>query len=148
MESTIEIRQVEVGQETLDNLNITRKWSMFLAILGFISVGMMILAGVTIIVLLPLFDDVTQFGAFEMAIIMGVMILFSVIYFFPILYLYRFSVHTKNAVQNYSSAELAAAMKNLKSCFVYLGVMAVVIISLYILMIVVASASLALFNAV
>ena len=46
METSLEERKIEIEEETLDHLNITRKWTMFLAIIGFIFLGLFIVMGV------------------------------------------------------------------------------------------------------
>ncbi len=45
MDSPQEIRKIEIEQETLNHLNTARKWAMFLAIIGFIFLGLLIMIG-------------------------------------------------------------------------------------------------------
>lgn len=45
MENSQENRKIEIEQETLNDLNVTRKWSMFMAILGFIFLGLLLIIG-------------------------------------------------------------------------------------------------------
>lgn len=63
-------------------------------------------------------------------------VLIGLIYFFPILYLFRFSNWTKKALMNKSSLDLSVALKNLKSHYKFIGILTIVIISLYILVII------------
>jgi len=147
METTNETQRIELGQEAIGYLNITRKWTMFLAILGFIGLAMMIMAGVAISTLLPLLGANTQIGAPEVTVVMVVMLLISALYFFPVLFLYRFSVHTRHAVETLSPEQLSKALKNLKSCFRFIGIFTIVIICLYILIFILAGASALFLNA-
>jgi len=45
METISEDRKIEMGPEILSYLNSTRKWTTFLSVLGFIFLGLMIVAG-------------------------------------------------------------------------------------------------------
>ncbi len=147
METTNDAQRIEIGQEAISYLNITRKWTMFLAILGFIGLALMIMAGVAISALLPLFGSETNIGGGEFTIIMVVMLLISALYFFPVLYLFRFSVHTRQAVETLNPEQLSRALKNLKSCFRFIGIFTIVILCLYILIFIFAGASAFFLNA-
>ena len=58
-----EEKKIEIGQDTLDILNTTRKWTMFLAILGFIGIGVLLGAGVVTGLFLTVFNTTeTQLG--------------------------------------------------------------------------------------
>jgi hypothetical protein len=148
MESTNENNRIEIGQEGIGYLNITRKWTMFLAILGFIGLALMLIGVVAIGALLPLLGlGDASLGSLEITLMVVVLLLISALYFFPVLYLFRFSVHTKNAVETLSPEKLSQALKNLKSCFRFIGIFTIVIICLYILIFIFAGASAFLFNA-
>ena len=45
MDPNPEIRKIEIDQETLKHLNTLRKWTMFLAVTGFIFLGLIIILG-------------------------------------------------------------------------------------------------------
>ena len=45
METPLENKKIEIEQETIKHLNTTRKWAMFLAIIGFIILGLIIIIG-------------------------------------------------------------------------------------------------------
>jgi hypothetical protein len=148
MESTNENNRIEIGQEGIGYLNITRKWTMFLAILGFIGLALMLIGVVAIGALLPLLGlGDASLGSLEITLMVVVLLLISALYFFPVLYLFRFSVHTKNAVETLSPEKLSQALKNLKSCFRFIGIFTIIIICLYILIFIFAGASAFLFNA-
>jgi uncharacterized membrane protein len=105
------------------------KWAGFLSIIGFISLGLMILGGLFI----GIAGGSSQFG------IIGFIYLgMAVIYFFPIYYLYLFAQKIKKAVNSTSQSDLEGGFENLKSCFKFLGIFTIVIISVYILIFLVA----------
>lgn len=117
----------------------TAKWGHFLAILGFFLVGLMVLIGLFAGTLLSLLPETTELpvagiGGGMIGIIYTVM---GALYFFPALFLYKFSTKMKAAIKSYSDQELESALENLKSQYKFIGVMAIITISLYILMFVV-----------
>ena len=108
-------------------INETRKWAQFLAILGFIGTGMLaimaIFAG-------SMFSGMIGAGGIAVTVLY---LLMALLYFFPSLYLFRFSEKSNRALYKKDSDELEAAMGNLKSTFKFYGVSAIVFISLYLL---------------
>jgi hypothetical protein len=67
----------------------------------------------------------------------------AVVYFFPILFLFRFSKHSSHAIQNLDILEFNKAIKNLKYWFAYLGVLVIAVFSFYIVVLIVAGSSMA-----
>ena len=56
----------------------------------------------------------------------------AIIYFFPCLYLLRFSNQTKTALASDDQTKLTSAFKNLKSMFRFVGVLTIIVIAIYI----------------
>jgi hypothetical protein len=108
----------------------TSKWGKFLAIVGFVGMGL--------IVLLVIF---ITFGSSEMSKIYGegfpmkavgfFYMLIAGLYFFPINYLYQYSVKIKRGVQSNDSLTITYAFENLKSLFKFMGIFTIVILSMY-----------------
>jgi hypothetical protein len=141
MENNSEIRKIEIEQDTLKDLDTTRKWSMFMAILGFIGIGILVIVGLFAGVFLTVFKSQgTGLGISE-ALVFLIVLVFAAIYFFPILYLFKFSKHTSNAVKTLDKQELHIAFRNLKRYYVYMGIIIIVILVLYVLAFVIAGAS-------
>lgn len=103
-------------------INETRKWAQFLAILGFIGTGMIAIGS--------MFSGMIGAGGIAITVLY---LLMALLYFFPSLYLFRFSEKSNRALYKKDSDELEAAMGNLKSTFKFYGVSAIVFISLYLL---------------
>ena len=123
MENSLETRKIEIEQKTLKNLNTIRKWTMFIAIIGFILLGLLLIIGLIAGTFLSAFKlGDTGLGIPES---LGLIVVFvmAVIYFFPVYFLFRFSKHTARAVQTLNKEELHKAFKSLKSYVVYLGVL-------------------------
>jgi hypothetical protein len=143
MENAPEIRKIEIEQDSLNYLNTTRKWTMFFAILGFIGIGIIIIIGLVAGFFLSAFKTAEIPAGFPEWLIFVFVLIFAVIYFFPALYLFRFSKHTSNAVQSLDKEELKKAFRNLKSYYVYTGILIIIVLVLYVVVLVGAGASMA-----
>lgn len=109
------------------------KWANFLAILGFVGIGLMVLGGLVAIV-----AGTSIPGASGQLGLVGIIYLAMVaIYFFPTLYLYRFAQKMKIAMNNSSQENLDLGFENLKAFFKFIGIFTIVILSLYVLMLIV-----------
>lgn len=131
----------------VDSLRVSAKWSMFLSIIGFIGIGFMIIAALFMYTAMSAFDN-AEFGASAGAGaglgIMGAMkgllaafyVVIAVIYFFPVYYLFKYATGMKQALNSSNSDLLSDALGYLKSHHKFLGIMTIVIISLYIITII------------
>lgn len=127
----------------IDALRESAKWCMFLAIIGFIFIGLMLIMGAFMSVVMSAVPDnnpafggaMNPFSAIKGFI--GIFyILFSLLYFFPVYYLFNYAKGTKLAFESGNSEVLTKALVNLKSHHKFLGIMTIVMISLYILIII------------
>jgi MFS family permease len=136
-----EEKKIEIGQETLNILNTTRKWTMFLAILGFIGIGVLLGAGVVTGLFLTVFNTTETNLGFPESIIFVIVIFLALVYFFPVLYLFRFSKNISEAVRTYDKTKLHEAFRNLKAYYLYIGVLIIVFLALYIIFFIALGAS-------
>jgi hypothetical protein len=143
METDLESRKIEIGQETLNKLNTTRKWTMFLAIIGFILLGLFIVIGVITGTFLSAFKSGETGPGIHESLMYIIFLALAVIYFFPVYFLFRFSKHTAHAVQTLDKQELHKAFRNLKSHFVYIGVLIIIVLLFYVVALIVAGKSMA-----
>jgi MFS family permease len=145
METTPEIKKIELEEDTLKDLDTTRKWSMFIAILGFIAIGLMLLIGLIAGVFLSVFKTQNvHLGTGESILIFGILLVIGVIYFFPILFLYRFSKHAGNAVRTLDKEHMRKAFRYLRKYYVFIGILTIVILVVYVIALIASGASLAL----
>jgi beta-lactamase regulating signal transducer with metallopeptidase domain len=127
----------EVTIESLRYLNTAAKWAQFLAIMGFISVGILCLVGIVMGAILSLTDKMSSFPFPVPAGLLGfIYIIIAFVYFFPALYLYRFSTSTTRALVLRDTPSLTDAINNLKKIFKFIGIATIVAILLYILIII------------
>ena len=126
--------------QSLAYLKETRKWTNFLSVLGFIFVGLIALGGIFIGSILSLFNASMMNGGmpFPSMLFSIIYFLMAALYFFPTLYLYRFSTKLKFALVNNDSTELTESLGNLKSVFKFWGITSIVVICVYALIFVIA----------
>ncbi|NEM96531.1 DUF5362 family protein [Pontibacter burrus] len=114
-----------------DFLKNTAKWGKFLAIVGFVGVGFMVLVGVfagaTFGTAMSQFGGGAAGGAFFTFFYL----LFAALYFFPVLYLYRFSDKMQDGLRMQNEELVTESFRNLKSLFKFMGILTIVIIGFY-----------------
>ena len=112
--------------EAVDHLAVIRKWTMFLSILGFIMSGFLILMGLGMGFLMNLAPEANRLGGVAGALIGLLYIVIAIVYFFPFLFLFRFSKMAKQCLLSSSSPGLAIAFKNLRSHYIFMGILAII----------------------
>ena len=128
---------ITVTSEIKNYLLETSKWSKFLAIVGYIGMGLLILIGIAVTIGFSILSSVSHFG-FPMGILGVVYILLGVLYFFPINYMYKFSVHLTQGFKSNNQQSVNYGFENLKSLFKFTGIFTIVVLSIYALIIIVA----------
>ena len=117
------------------------KWGKFLAIMGFICCGIMIVIAFFLPVLmtqLPPYN--TMSTAYSAGVKIGmtiVYLLISLLFFFPCFYLYKFSVKMQAALKTVSQENFDEALMNMKSIFKFYGIFTIIILSFYALVFIV-----------
>lgn len=115
------------------------KWGKFLAILGFIVTGLMLVGGILMGFILgalpeemmPLNMPVsTRIFSFIYIIIAG-------IYIAPVIFLNSFCNNAIKSVQFSSTENLTIALRNLKNLFVFVGISTIVVLSFYVIILLV-----------
>lgn len=141
MENIHDENKIEIGTESFNNLNSVWRWTMFLSVLGFIFLGLLIVAGLAASLFLTTFKSrEAAFGIPESLMII-IFIIIAAIYFFPVFFLFRFSKNIRDALHNLDPGKLSKGFRNLRSYFTYIGVMVIVVVSIYIVLLFFAGAS-------
>ncbi len=121
--------RMELTNESIFYLEQISKWTTFFSILGFVLIGILLIGGIFVgSIFSKLGQAYANFPFFTLSIIYFVI---AIIYFFPVLYLYRFSVNSKHAIKSKDSNLINIAFKNLKSHYRYTGIMTIIILSIY-----------------
>lgn len=114
---------VTVTGSMVESMRATKPWTKLVAILGFIGVGFMVLVGL----------GVMAFGGFFPAqqgappVILGLFYLvFSVLYFMPAFYLYRYASAIGRFLETSGTGDLESAFSHQRSFWKFVGIMALV----------------------
>ena len=127
----IENNGLLIPESAIPYLNSTRKWTMFFAVLGFVMIALM---GLGFIVML-IASAISPLGGM-MAIIAVLYAIIIAIYFFPVYYLFKFSEEAKKALASRNQEATEKCFRYLSLHFKIVGIITIVMLSLYILAII------------
>lgn len=120
---------MELTPQAIASMDETRKWTMFLSILGFVFIGFLVLAMIGSLFMTSM---IPVPGMGTGPIMAFAFLLVIAIYFFPIYFLYQFSSYAKRAIATKSPADLEQAMGYLRNHYRYIGILVIIVIALYI----------------
>jgi hypothetical protein len=121
--------ETKVTPGMINALRSTKPWTMLLAVLGFISIGFMVLAGLGMALFSSLIPGVRGQGA-----VMGlVYIVMAVLYFFPALYLVKYSSAVERFLSTGMPADMESALTYQKSFWKFVGILSLIGIGFMIL---------------
>ena len=138
-----------IDQSSRAHLSEAAKWAKFLAIVGFVMCGLIVVAaifaGSIFAMLTNSYDEgyggsaklTGGMGAFVAVFYIGIAILF----FLPYLFLFRFATRMKTALNTNDQLTLNTSFQNLKIMFRYVGILTIVMLSFYALIILIAIAT-------
>jgi len=131
-----EVSQLSLSENSKVYLKTTAFWSKLLAIINFIGIGFMVLAGIFMAALsgtlansgnIPFPAFYSGIGLFYIAL--------AVVLLFPTIYLFRFGKKAPLAVESNDSEILDESLKNMKSYWKFTGIMTITIIALCIVIV-------------
>lgn len=139
--STGQDEKITLTGFAIKKLDSLRKWAMFFAVLGFIFIGLGIISmigfsffGFSEVLQTQQMPNQMPLTALKSMNII-VTLVFIAIYFFPVLYMYRFSVRTKKAIMEKSSDSFELAVQALNSHFQFVGILAIIFLVIYVFLI-------------
>lgn len=136
--SVIENFEMKLNESAKDFLKETAKWAYFLSILGYIGIGFIVFAALfagTLFSAMGKVNPAMGMMGSSFGIVMAVVyLLIAALYFFPVYYLNKFASNAKAAFHNKDSETLTTSLGYLKSHYKFIGIMTLVIFSLYLLM--------------
>jgi hypothetical protein len=133
-QNTSNLFELHVDPQSNAYLGETARWAKFLAIVGFVMCGLIVLLGIFFGTLFSSFGDSMGMGMGGVGIGAAFMyILIALLWFFPCLFLYRFAVRTQVALRNNEQQNLTAGLANLKSYFKFVGILTIIFVSIYLL---------------
>lgn len=129
--------ELALDQEAIGHLHETARWGKFLGIAGFVMCGLIVIMafafGAIMAASTAMFqpvagnDAVTAALAPILSIAFGAMyMVLAVVYFFPCLFLYRFSVRMKTALKTHDQVKLNQSLKAQRFLFRYVGILTII----------------------
>jgi hypothetical protein len=131
----------QLTPESVNYLASAAKWGKFLAILGFISIAFLVLAGLLMGVAFSVMGDkMAAMGGMMATIppawISAFYIIIGVIGGIPVYLLNSFSNNVSKAIRNNNTTSMTTALKRLKGLFAFIGIYTIVLIAIYIIVII------------
>lgn len=135
--SPFESFEMQISQSAQGFLRGAAGWAMFLSIIGFVLLAFGLLGSLGVMAAGSAFDRVPGMMGVMSGAVMGlVMLAFMVLFFLPVLYLFKFSTSTRQALNENNTEGIAKAFSNLKSYFMWSGILTIIWIISYIAFIV------------
>jgi len=135
-----QIAPLQIDSTGTAHLEEARKWAHFLSIIGFIGIGVMLLLLLFFSAFMS--DIMSQAGGtgypgmFPTAFFQGTLLITVLIYFFPVYFLNRYAAYMKVALHQGNQEMLNQSFLNLKRLLRYMGVITIIILSIYFIVIV------------
>ena len=118
--------KLQFDASCIKHFSETRKWAMFLSIMGFVFTGLCIVT-VTVMLTMP-----SAMGHRSVSSFIPLLLIVT-IYFFPLYYLIRFSIYSKRALNSMDQNALVSSFRYLKNFYRFIGIMITVVVGLYVL---------------
>ena len=123
---------MEIDEPIKTNFLEMARWTKFLAVLGFVFLGLMLTLGLVAMAAVAMASSIAgPFAALGGVGIFVLYCLFAALEFYPIYALFKYSVCVKKALLTYNKDEFYMAISWLKNMFRYMGIMAIIFLSLY-----------------
>jgi Family of unknown function (DUF5362) len=114
----------------------TARWAKFMAILGFVGCGFMLLFSLFIgsflsAALLRMGGGGTAGLGYMGGFLSFIYIVIAIVYFFPCLYLYNFASKMQVALRSNDQDQLSLSFRNLRSCYRFVGILMIIVLAFW-----------------
>ena len=124
--------QGQVSTAVVDVLRRTKGWARFVAVIGFIISGFMILFGIGMMFFGAAMGN--EFGAAGFGAMLGlVYIALSIIYLYPAIKLNQYASRIGNLLNSGMEMDLVSALDAQRSVWKFIGIFMIVILSIYLI---------------
>lgn len=129
--------ELQIDHMGVSYLRDAARWARFLAVVGFICIGLVALMGILFgTVFATVFDTLgsgAAFGGLNGIGLGAIYVIIALLQFFPCLYLNNFATKMKVALRNNDQVELNLAFKNMRAFYRFVGVLMIISIGLWII---------------
>lgn len=116
-----------IDDEANYNLLELAKWARFLGIIGYVFLGLMVVAS---FIFMFAFSELSS-GVMTATAIILVYLVIAGLYFYPVYALYKSGKEIKSGLLSSDQIEFNRGLQYLKNCFKYMGILTIVILSFY-----------------
>jgi hypothetical protein len=145
--------ELAIDEQSISYLSDIAKWAKFLSIVGFILCGMFVMGSLLAASFASDFYSypsnsrlIRQTFSIGSIFVTMIYILIALLCFFPYLYLYNFSTKMQMALRNNDQGNLHASFNNLRSCFKFVGILTIIMLSFCVIMAILVMSASALFR--
>lgn len=131
-----EEKSIQLNSISLDYIKETARWAKFIAIIGFIGVGFLVLLALFMGYFLPTLNQtegLNQLPSFMGPFLSLIYIAIAALYFVPVLYLFKFSAKTLKAIELMDEVGLENGFNNLRRHFKFIGILVIIMVAFYVL---------------
>jgi hypothetical protein len=127
------IFNIEVDEVAKATLLETARWTKFLAVIGIVVLSLLLLAGISAGAIMSSVDSSysSMFTAMGTAGMITYCLVVIAIQFYPIYAMMKFSTMVKRALNTADKVQFNEALGYLKGIFKYIGIVTIIVISLY-----------------
>ncbi|QKG81055.1 DUF5362 family protein [Tenuifilum thalassicum] len=122
--------EMRINNEVKNYLIETAKWGKFLAIVGYVFLGIIVLVGLLFIVGVSWLNSFSANPARFAGVIYFII---ALVYYFPINFLHKFSNSIRNGLESDSETMVTFGFQNLKSLFKFMGIITIIVLAIYVL---------------
>ena len=130
MQDTESLFDLRIDHESKTYLAELAKWGKFLAIVGFIMIGLLVLFSIFGGSILATMGAMAEMGV-GAGFISFIYLALAALWFFPCYNLFMFSVKAQHSLRTNDQVLLNGALKELKGCFRFMGIMTIILLCIY-----------------
>jgi len=125
---------MQLSEQAKKYLLEASKWANFIAIVGFIAIGLLIIMSFSVGTIMANLPE-GSLGGLSPRFFSFFYLIASGIYFIPVFFLFQFGQKTRQALRDDDHNMLAFGLKKLRSHYKFIGVLMIVFIVLYLILI-------------
>ena len=125
---------MQLSDQAKKHLLEASKWANFIAIVGFIAIGLLVIMSFSIGTIMASLPE-GSLGGLSPKFFSFFYLIAAGIYFIPVFFLFQFGQKTKQALMQDDHNLLTFGLKKLKSHYKFIGILFIVLIAFYFLLI-------------
>lgn len=125
---------MQLSDQAKKHLLEASKWANFIAIVGFIAIGLLVIMSFSISTIMASLPE-GSLGGLSPKFFSFFYLIAAGIYFIPVFFLFQFGQKTKQALMQDDHNLLTFGLKKLKSHYKFIGILFIVLIAFYLLLI-------------